>query len=278
MSERKGYQKYRSYSQLTTYLECGEQFRLKYIERLPETPAVWSLGGTAFHTCAEWMLLNKLDGTDPRAVVEAWADAWDDAHRQTLLKLPPGMDPDPATWRAANRGTEDVTWWTWHGPRMVGDFASWWNRSGLFVMTMRNDDTGEDEPLVEHEFLVQVGGVDVRAIPDAIVVDEHGQLDVLDYKSGNPAKLKDKDPYQLGVYAAATEVGLGMRPTWGLFYGTRLAEAYPHDLNRVPLSKVADDFARFDANEIAGIYKPNPGSQCKFCAFRDHCDYKESRR
>lgn len=276
MTERKRYQLHRSYSQLTTYLECGEQYRLKYIERIPEAPSVWSIGGTAFHTCAELILRGELDGHDPAAVVAAWAMAWDLAYKEVIDRpLPEGTDLDPDTWRKANRGTEDVTWWTWHGPRMVGDFTAWWDRSGLSVLTMRDDEQGVGVPLVEHEFLVKIGGVDVRAIPDALVVDEHGQLDVLDYKSGRADKLPGKDPYQLGVYAAAAEVGLGLRPTWGLFYGTRLAEAYPHNLDRVPLAKVADDFARFDAAELAGVYKPNPGQQCRFCGVRDHCDYKK---
>jgi hypothetical protein len=56
VSERAGYRRYRSFSQLTTYLDCGEQYRLKYVEKHREQPAVWSVGGTAFHSCAEWFL------------------------------------------------------------------------------------------------------------------------------------------------------------------------------------------------------------------------------
>lgn len=267
MSERAGYQKYRSFTQLTTFLECGEQYRLKYIEKHREQPAVWSVGGTAFHTCAEWYLRGDLVGED--RVANAWQLAWDLALQENVTKLPEGVDPDPRTWRAAARGTETTYWWQVQGPRMVLDFIEWWGKSGLRVY-----DWVDETPALETELLVQIGGVDVRAIPDALVVDEHGQLDVLDYKSGRSDGVAKKDPFQLAVYAAAVEVSLGLKPTWGLFYGTRRAQAYPHDLTRWSVQQIGDTFGDFDAKEIAGIYKPNPGTHCRFCGVRDHCQYK----
>jgi hypothetical protein len=264
VSERAGYRRYRSFSQLTTYLDCGEQYRLKYVERHREQPSVWTVGGTAFHSCAELFLRGDL--TVDR-VENAWSVAWDLALDEVVTKLPEGADPDPGTWRAAARGTETPTWWSWHGPRMVVDFIDWWGGSKLTVL----DDDG---PAVEQELLVTLGGVPVRAIPDALVVDEHGQVDVLDYKSGRADGVKRKDPFQLAVYSAAVEVGMGVKPTWGLFYGTRLAEAYPHDLTRWSAEQIGETFADFDAKELAGIYKPNPGPQCRFCGVRDHCTYK----
>jgi hypothetical protein len=273
VTERQRYQEFRSFTQLTTYMECGEQYRLKYIERHREAPSVWSVGGTAFHTVAERYLRGELDGVE-----DAWALAWDEAYQDVLDRgMPPGADPDPYAWRAAARGKENPDWWRGQGPIMVRSFAQWWESSGLTVWTIPGvqPDSGDAPELaLERELLVTLGGVPVRAIPDALVVDEYGQIDVLDYKSGNASKLPGKDPFQLAVYSAAVEVGLGVKPTWGLFYGTRLAQAYPHDLTRFSAAQIGDTFADFDSKELAGIYKPNPGSQCRFCGVRDHCTYK----
>jgi hypothetical protein len=266
VTERKGYQTYRSFTQLDQWLTCGECYRLKYVERVREAPSVWTVGGTAFHSCAEWLLRGDLDLADESSArtVDAWESAWLLAMNEAVTKLPEGADPNPATWRAANRGTETPFWWRMEGPRMVGDFAAWWRRSGLDVAV-----SPDGEVMVEHELLVELGGVPVRVIPDALVIDEHNQFDVLDYKSGNAEKLKRKDPYQLAVYAAGIEVGLGIKATWGLFYGTRAAEAYPHDLTRFTAEQIGEAFARFDADELAGNYKPNPGRHLGLCQTKE---------
>jgi hypothetical protein len=267
VTERQGYQKFRSFSQLDLYLTCGECYRLKYVEKAREQPSVWSVGGTAFHSCAEWFLGGDL--TDVERVPNAWDTAWQLAYEEACAKLPEGADPDVTTWRAARRGVETAAWWTYHGMRFVRDFMEWWPKTGFRVFEIEK--LGGTKPALEYELLVTLGGVPVRAIPDALIVDEHGQLDVLDYKSGKADGVKKKDPYQLAVYAAAAEVGLGIRPTWGLFYATRVVEAYPHDLSRIPLSRIEDDFGRFDERELAGIYKPNPGRHLGLC------QQKESR-
>jgi hypothetical protein len=258
VSERTGYQLFRSFSQLDLYLTCGECYRLRYVERMREQPSVWSVGGTAFHSCAEWFLSGDLVDVD--RVPNAWDTAWQLAYDEACKKLPEGTDPDPNTWRAANRGAETPTWWRWHGIRFVTDFMAWWPKTGMTVFELP-----DGKPALEAELLVELGGVPVRAIPDALVVDEYGQLDVLDYKSGRADGVRKKDSFQLAVYAAAVEVGLGVRPTWGLFYGTRLVEAYPHDLTRWSSDQIGDYFADFDAKELAGIYKPNPGRHLGLC-------------
>jgi hypothetical protein len=42
-----------SYSQFSTYVECGEKYRLTRIVGIQEDPAYWFAGGTAVHTATE---------------------------------------------------------------------------------------------------------------------------------------------------------------------------------------------------------------------------------
>lgn len=44
---------YLSYSQFTTYLNCGWSYVLTRIEKVEEDPAYWFAGGTAVHTAAD---------------------------------------------------------------------------------------------------------------------------------------------------------------------------------------------------------------------------------
>lgn len=257
----------RSYSQLTTYMECGEAYRLKYVERHAEDPAVWSIGGTAFHTCAEWYLRGDLgpDPTDDR-IRNAWQVAWDLAYQEVIARNPEA-DPDPRTWRAANRGKENVGWWTVEGPEMVTRFIEWRQGRGRLLNVLEL----AGAPALEARLEVELGGVPVVAIPDALVTDEHGQVNVLDYKSGRKAPSSS---LQLGVYRAATLAAFGVESTWGLYYMTRAGEVIPHDLNVWDPDHIGDLFARFDARERAGVYRPNPGPSCRFCGVREHCTYK----
>lgn len=42
-----------SYSALTTYIDCGYLYYLGRLLEIPEQPAVWSAGGSAFHKATE---------------------------------------------------------------------------------------------------------------------------------------------------------------------------------------------------------------------------------
>lgn len=263
----------RSYSQLDTYLKCPELYMYKYVQRLPEEPSVWSIGGTAFHQVAEWYLLGDLD-RDPstQQLWDAWNRAWDLAYQETLDRNPTA-DPDVRTWRAANKGREDVGWWKANGFRMVSDFVTWRNTTGKDLTVLADD----DRLYLEAKLEVALGGVHMIAIPDALVLDEHGQLGILDYKTGK----EPKGSLQLGVYKAAVLEALGMEAVWGLYYMARKAQLVPRDLTAWTPTHIGGMFADFDTRERMGQYPPKPGSHCSYCPFKQpasgpQCSYYQT--
>ena len=44
---------HRSVSQYTTYVQCGEAYRLERVAKAPQTPAAWFVQGTAVHAAVE---------------------------------------------------------------------------------------------------------------------------------------------------------------------------------------------------------------------------------
>lgn len=50
-----------SYSQLSTFTECGKRFELAYERRVPRRPGVWFPAGTAVHKTIELYLLATLE-------------------------------------------------------------------------------------------------------------------------------------------------------------------------------------------------------------------------
>lgn len=254
--------RFRSYSQLSRYQECPESFRLRYIERIPEQPSVWTVGGTAFHTFAEWFLRGDL-GQDPtpEKVRNAWDAAWIIAYDDQLIRHP-GIRP--ADWRAAARGAEDVAWWKANGFQMCLDFADWRRGQGSSLIVLSD----EDRAYLEAELNVTLGGINVKAIPDALVVDEHGQVDILDYKTGKPPR----ESKQLGVYRAAVLEALNLDAVWGLYYMARAARLIPVDLRKYEPEAIGAEFAAFDAAVRASEFTPTPGDPCRFCPYKArHC-------
>lgn len=247
--------KRRSYSQLSTYRDCPLLFRHKYVDRAPEQPSIWSIGGTAFHQCAEWYLNGDLGpDPDPMRVRQAWDAAWTIAEQETRRKNPLAADLPLSEWRAADRGKEDDRWWDTAGPGMVRRFIAWKQGPGAGLQVLH----------LEERLEVELGGVPIVAYPDWVAVDEHGQVDIVDYKSGKPPK----ESLQLGVYAAALREAHDYEPAWGLYYMTRVGQLLPASLARWPHSLIADLFAEFHERELAGDYDPVEGQACRFCPLK----------
>jgi len=242
----------RSYSRLDLWQQCPQAYKAKYVDKLPEEPSVWSVGGTAFHTVAEQYLRGDLGPEPDEALLfRTWLEAWRGAYEDVVNHPRFVGDPDMRTWRAANRGTEDQDWWVAEGLRMVERFVRWKQTTGR---DLRVYDDGR--PMLERHIEVELGGVPVILIPDAVVVDEHGQVGILDYKTGKPPKK----PTQLHFYAAGL-AEVDVFATWGLYYmarpGQLLATELPfwHD-------GVVDDLLEFDERERAGDYDLQPGQEC----------------
>lgn len=251
---------YRSYSQLSTYLECPESYKYKYIERIPEQPAIWSIGGTAFHTCAEQVMR----GEEPD-----WDGAWQQAYAEVVRRDPAAGELPLDDWRKANKGTEDATWWGWHGPKMVEGFVTWKNTIAHQLVPLSDG----DRIYLEHRFEVPLGGVQVVAIPDALITDEHGNLNILDYKTGKDQR-GPAGSLQLGVYKAAVAAATGLEAAWGLYYMARTNKLVPRDLTAWGVDNIGEMFADFDARQKAGEHPPKPGKHCNYCPFkRERCSY-----
>jgi hypothetical protein len=258
---------YRSYSQLDTWMTCGEQFRLQRRVGIQEKPSVWLPGGTAFHNTTEYIdhdtLLNG-------SIEQTWLREWDTALTAQYDKLVEAKVPadwlDSDNWRAANKGKENIPWWTKAGLKFCEDYAAWRDQSDLQIFW------DGDTALIEAEMMPILNGVAVKMFADRIMVDKHGQLLVVDLKTGS----KDiASSLQLGVYKIGVQKLLGVDIEWGAYYMARKgALDNPLPLNVWSEDRIASMFAAFDRQERAGEYLPNIGSHCKYmCSFRDHCVY-----
>jgi putative RecB family exonuclease len=279
----------RSYSQLTSYFQCAWFYKLRRIDRLPESPSVWNFGGTAFHAATEafdrkWFDLERAHGRrlaqlseNDRQLEIQWAANLFEIEFDLLVEKARENDPDLSTWRVAGVGRlksmpdgEDATWWRRVGRDFVGAYIDW-RVSNDDALTLAAVESG---PAVELEARTQIiEGVELLAFVDRVFTDRKTGVNlVFDLKSGrNPPK----DNSQLGLYSVLLDM-IGLPTTWGAYYLARKGEMQEVvRLDGYTWSAERQKFLRLEANIQAGNFPPNPTVLCGYCSLRDHCEFKK---
>lgn len=257
-----------SHSALTTFLSCGHKYFLSRVKRVEEKPAWWFIGGNAVHTASEeW-----------DRYVEAGADAPSDTNfflDALALHVAEAMDEhpdlDPLEYRAGGRASkayplkENLDWWLDKGPDMFEAWKSWRNGSGWSIL-----DIGSG-PMIEVgiDFSINDDTL-VRMFIDRVMVNEHGEMVILDLKSGSSGP---KSPLQLAVYAYGLEKTFGIRPQWGTYWMARDGvTSQLINLDKYPADDVEYILSGFDKLRKSGIFLPNL-DECGWCGFKDSCDW-----
>jgi CRISPR/Cas system-associated exonuclease Cas4 (RecB family) len=255
-----------SYSQITTYLHCGEQFRLSRLMHLPEAPAWALVGGSAVHKASEvYDLAPNPDQLFPRGLFN---DAFDQCIAEELVKAPEGFE-DTSTWRASGRASkawpnkEDERWWREHGPEFVGNWITWRQYSPLDIW--RDD---ENNLAVELEATVEIAGLPVKVFIDRIMVGPNG-LSVLDIKSG--ANMP-RDGLQLAIYAHAMKAVYDLDVPYGQFWSARDgATSVAYSVSEYPMARLDYIFGSVRAMQEQGLFVANRTAMCVACGVRRYC-------
>ncbi len=267
---------HRSVSQYQGFAECGERYRLERVVRVPQAPAVWFPGGTAFHEVAE------------RIVRDDWAGELqsDEAYRDLYLAIFKGLLDDESRktgvkvedFRTGGRASKawpngnDRSWYESEGPAMVDKFLHWYRESGWRIAALPGGD-----PAVEVRFNVNIGGVLVTGSVDAVYVNPDGELVAVDYKSGATTPTSK---LQLATYAYALHSLGVLYVEKGAYYMSRKGELVD-ETYLAPYAapgNLAHMFATMDAQEKAGVYLPNPGMQCRKCSVAAACVFTGGKR
>lgn len=251
-----------SHSRADKYGKCGEQYRLSYIEKVPEIPSLAQLGGRAWHEFANLWELSALTGGSV-----GW---WPELFEAELVKAEQESELPRDRFKASGRKTkdrpngEDIPYWRdVLGPDMCGKFGTF-DWGGWTVATdLPPDSKGNTTGL---EYHIEVDGF--QGFADRIDVDQHGNHRVVDYKTGQ----RIYPSVQTELYMIALQKA-GVRCVYGGYYHARKAE-----LTFRPVKwtvSVFDTYLGLHRSGIdAGFYMPHPGEHCGWCSVSDHCAYK----
>lgn len=242
-----------SHSSFAQFVRCGEQYRLSRVKGYRDSRSWAMLGGSAVHKATE-----DLDLGRESDVQIAWDRAWAMQHDT----ITPG-ETIRATGRSSNQwpNKENADWWDHHGPQHVQAWVDWWDARLTEGWNMLG---------VELPFECEIEGVLIVGYIDRLVVDNNGQVRVIDLKSG---ARKEASLLQLAIYRLALAATQQPVPELGAYFRTRFPGTEPE---WAVLSRFRSDLVgRWLSNAKTAIeqqiFIPNIADHCSWCGVKEHC-------
>lgn len=255
----------RSVSQLTSFAQCAESYRLQKVAKAPSRPAAWFTMGTAAHAAIEeWETSGRSISTE--AAVEIFHVAYDAGIQQQLERWP---EWDSWMTGGSKKGEQDKD-----DRRVVGAYQ-------VEAYIKYAEEHAAEWRIIasEVEFVIELGNVEVLGYIDQVRQYADGTIEVDDLKGGSTIP---GSAFQLGVYGLAAEEYMGVKPTSAAFIklarpATARGKAKPvvelrHDLTPWTREHITQMFRDFDRAERQGLYLPNPQDQCeRTCGVAQWC-------
>jgi len=266
---------HRSASQLSSYSQCAEAFRLSRVAKVPKRPAAWLIHGTAYHFAVE-----EYENSGRKLTKEVLESLFRDLYKEEIEKLKERW-PDEKDWLTGGnkkgwndiRDREEVGVWQVHD---YVDFAEA-HKDEWRILPL-----GNGQIATEVKFEITLGGVTVVGYIDQIREFRDGSLEVADLKTGT---RKPASSMQLGVYRLVTFENTGKMPATGVFVkagkpATEKVEAKPTQDLRVTLDEWTPEFlgslfSDMDRMDKQGLFLPNPQEGCeRVCDVAEYCRIK----
>lgn len=258
-----------SYSQLSSFINCGEQYRLEKVHQVPSRPSWAGVGGSAVHAATEavdLILLGQgvtLDPDDFGAYLE-----------EAIVVAEERSGYSREDFRASGRASkawpdkENLAWWQENGPLMVERWKTWRQVNRWEILLLDGD-----RPAIELEVNAPFGDELVKAYIDRVMVNPDGEMAVVDLKSGSRMPIGSM---QLGQYAESfARVSGYPRPTYGFYWNARTGsttEVFNLDVWSADYFEYA--YAGIAERKRTGdLYLPHITNTCNSCGVRDYCRY-----
>jgi len=257
-----------SYSQVSTILRCGEQYRLERGLGIRSRPMWAGVGGKAVHKVSE-----MIDG----ALLESGTVLSDDEVRtafnivfsEQIAEDTERSGVDPAEWYCSGRASkqwpekENWAWWNEHGPSFALAWKSW-RLTAPWEIWIDND----GRPAIEYEFNAVIGGQRVKGFIDRIMV-HNNQLILLDLKTNS---REPDNTLQLGTYREAVMQQEGMDAAVGTYWMARTgATTMPKMLTEWTGARLDFYYREADHRRKNNRLLAAPSTMCSACGVREFC-------
>lgn len=253
-----------SYSQLTTYAECGEKWRLEKGYKLNNRTWFASVAGSAIHNITELrdlVRLGKYDGEIPTFEEEFDRLLAEEDEKGVQVVASGRVLKAIGTTGGPNK--KDREWWLQYGPEYLDNWEKWIEESDWTLAVMP-----DGRPGIEIGIDVQVGSEPLRGYIDRVMIDKRGRVAVVDLKSGAVPKSK----LQLGTYKVGLEREYGIEADFGAYWIASTGDLTPLvDLSQFSSTFIDSLYEQAWRGIRAGVFLPNVTSMCNGCGVKDYC-------
>lgn len=201
-----------------------------------------------------------------------WNEVWNECLDEAKERNP---EFDPNDYYRSGRASkaypekEGPDWWAENGPRFVQMWESWRDNCGLTIAEFPDAD-GVLFPAIELETWAENGPLMVKSVIDRVMVDDSGQLYIVDLKTGSSTPPW---PLQLALNNLGLQQSFGVRAHYAGFWSARKGgvdewtslDTFPDEWlwEQVRIAREIRDQQLFLAN---------PGNLCKSaCGVRQYC-------
>jgi RecB family exonuclease len=130
--------------------------------------------------------------------------------------------------------------------------------------------------VLEQGFNLKIGDVSIRGRIDRID-DIDGGIEIIDYKTGTPKnKLEKEDREQLLIYQIAAEEILRLKPKKLTYHYLNNNSEQSFVGTPEELSELKEQILEIYAKMKKTDFTPTPGYHCRFCDFRDICEFRQN--
>lgn len=258
-----------SHSRYEEYSSCGERYRLARIERVPTTPSIYAIAGTAFHAWAEHLDLNGY-----RDNLEGYVSYWGRLLNELVKAeedksgLPLARWDTPARSKDANQKAFEK-FRDELGPEWLEKYIEWRNTTDWRLATLPPDGNGRTVG-AEYELRYTLDSVDDLAIVDRIFETDDGRLIAIDLKTWS----RKRNTAQLPSYVVACRQN-GINVTHAGYYDARKGEITDLDEYKYWDEKRLAALHEQAAHMMqAGFFLPRISDDCNsICSVRWHCQF-----
>lgn len=251
-----------SHSRYELFARCGEEYRLKKVERVPTTPSIYAIAGSCFH---EWTDLFDGEPFAKQDHIIWWqgklANMVGEAELDSGFTLKDWDTPSRKAGanEAAFAGFRDTI-----GPDMIAKYIEWRKNSGWFIAEFPED----DQIGIELELKYKLGEIEgVAKIDRLFRRAEQGDLVAIDTKTWSRKRVSAQLPTYLvalrqngfdvssaGYYEARRGTTTELK-TYEYWDEARLAALHEQAANMIS----------------QGWFLPAPSDSCRMCDVRKHC-------
>lgn len=249
-----------SFTQLKAFETCPFQYRFAHVLKVP----VWgrhtfSFGQSMHLTLERFFLLRQERAQTQQPSLFGEATASVDPTLDDLMRI-----FDESWIDDWYKGKKQAQEYKEQGRQILKEFYT------------RHEGKWPDTKYLERGFSLKIGPYTIRGQVDRIDARDGG-VEIIDYKTGKvPASLDDVDKDQLLIYQMAAEVIWREKPVALTFY--YLTEnkpmsflASPDDLTALQ-QKIVHTIDAIQKGDFVPDPEPN---KCKFCDFKDICEYRK---